>query len=121
MKKAGLMAKKPQCINLRLFNPNLVAVESCTVKQVINKNFRLGFALFKYRKLYIYRTYATLKINFCPLMHMLYTSTDSLILRFFTYDLYKELLDVPELRGMFDFRKSPASHHSQHGFLDDPN
>ena len=41
------------------------------------------------------RTYATLKDKFIQRMHMLYTDTDSLILQFFTPDLYGELLNVP--------------------------
>ena len=74
------MAEKPQCINFRLFNPDLIAVESRKVNQVINKPFQLGFAVLKYSKLNMYRTYATLKDHFGPQMHMLYTDTDSLIL-----------------------------------------
>ena len=80
MEKARRMAEKPQCINFRLFNPDLVAVESRKVSQVINKPFQLGFAILEYSTLHIYRTYATLKYNFSPRMHMLYTDTDSLIL-----------------------------------------
>ena len=59
--------------------------------------------MLEYSKLHMYRTYATLKDWFGPRMHMLYTDTDSLILQFFTEDLYRELLDVPQLRGIFDF------------------
>ena len=42
------MAEKPQCINFRLFNRDLVAVESRKVNQVINKPFQLGFAVIEY-------------------------------------------------------------------------
>ena len=115
------MAEKPQCINFRLFNPDLVAVESRKVNHVINKPFQLGFAVLEYRKLHIYRTYATLKDNFGPRMHMLFTDTISLILQFFTHDLYKELLDEPQLRSLFDFSEIPANHPSHLGFPDDPN
>ena len=73
MDKAHRMAEKPQFINFRLFNPDLVAVESRKVNQVINKPFQLGFAVFEYSKLHLYRTYATLKDNFGPQMHMFYT------------------------------------------------
>ena len=45
MEKARRIAEKPQCINSRLFNPNLVAVEIRKVNQVINKLFQLGFAV----------------------------------------------------------------------------
>ena len=55
------------------------------------------------------QTYFICKFNFhffvntyqksSDVIHMLYTNTDSLILQFFTHDLYKELLDVPQLRG----------------------
>ena len=55
------MAEKPHCINFRLFNPDLVSVESCKVDQVINKPFELGFAVLEYSKLHMYRTYATKK------------------------------------------------------------
>ena len=69
----------------------------------------------------MYRTYATLKDNFGRRMHMLYTDTDSLIFQFFTHDLYNELLDVPQLRGLFDFSEIPAKHPSNLGFPDDLN
>ena len=71
MEKARRMAEKPQCINFRLFNSDLVAVESRKVNQVINKPFQLGFAVLEYSKLHMYRTYATLKDNFGLQMHML--------------------------------------------------
>ena len=89
MKKARRLAEKPQCINFRLFNPNLVAVESRKFNQVINKPFQLGFAVLEYSKLHMYRTYATLKDWYGPKMRMLYTDTESLIMQFFTNDLYK--------------------------------
>ena len=54
-------------------------------------------------------------------MHILYTDTDSLILQFFTHDLYKKLLDVPQLHGLFDFSEIPANHPSHLGFPDDHN
>ena len=54
-------------------------------------------------------------------MHMLFTDTDLLILQFFTHDLYKELLDVPQVRGLFDFSEIPADHFSHLGFFDDLN
>ena len=52
---------------------------------------------------------------------MLYTDTDSLILQFFTHELYKELLDVFQLRGLFDFSEILANHPSHLGFPNDPN
>ena len=52
-------------------------------------------------------------------MHMLYTDTDSLILQFITHDLYKELLNVPQLRGLFDFSEILANHSSHLGLPDD--
>ena len=88
---------------------------------MINKPFQLGLAVLEYSKLHMYRTYATLKDWYGPRMHMLYTDTDSLILQFFTEDLYRELLDVPQLRGLFDFSEIPANHSSYLGAPDDPN
>ena len=89
MEKALRLAEKPQCINFRLFNPNLVAVKSRKLNQVINKPFQLGFAVLEYSKLHMYLTYATLKDWYGPKMGMLYIDTDSLIIQFFTNDLYK--------------------------------
>ena len=121
MEKARRLAEKPQCINFRLFKPDLVAVESRKVNQVINKPFQLGFAVLEHSKLHMYRTYATLKDWFGPRMRMLYTDTDSLILQFFTGDLYRELLDVPQVRRLFDFSEIPANHPSHLSSPDDPN
>ena len=53
MEKAGRLVNKQQCINFRLFNPNLVFVKSRKLKQVINKPFQLGFALLSYSKLHM--------------------------------------------------------------------
>ena len=117
--KARQMAEKPQCINFRLFNPDMVTVESRKVYQVINKPVQLGFAVLEYSKLHMYRTYAMLKDNLGQRMRMLYTDTDSLILQFFTPDLYGELLDVPQLRNLFDLSEIPANHPSNFGFIDD--
>ena len=121
MEKARRTAEKPQCINLRLFNPDLVAVKSRKVNQVINKPFQLGFAVLEYSKLHMYRTYATLKDNFGKRMRMLYTDTDSLILQLFTPDLYGKLLDVPQLRNLFYFSDISATHPSHLGFPNDPH
>ena len=60
IKTARQMAEKHNCINFRLFNPDLVAVESRKVNQVFNKPFQLGFAVLEYSKFHMYRTYATL-------------------------------------------------------------
>ena len=48
MNKARRLAEKPQCINFRLFNHNIVAVESRKLKQVINKPFQLEYAVVEY-------------------------------------------------------------------------
>ena len=61
MNKARRLADKPQCINFRLYNPNLIAVESRKLNQVKNKPFQLGFAMLEYSKLHMYGTYVTLK------------------------------------------------------------
>ena len=42
-------------------------------------------------------------------------------MQFYTNDLYKELLDVPPLRRLFDFSKIPANHPSCLGTPNDPN
>ena len=120
MDKARRLAEKPQCINFRLFNPTLVAVESRKLNQVINKSFQLGFAVLEYSKLHMDQTYATLKDRYGPRMRMLYTDTDSLIMQFFTNDLYREILDVPQMRSLFDFSKIPANHLSFLGTPNDP-
>ena len=121
IEKARHLAEKLQCINFRLFNPNLVALDSRKFNQLINKPFQLGFADLEYSKLHMYRTYATLKDWYGPKMRMLYTDTDSLIMQFVTNDLYKEVLDVPQLRGLFDFSKISENHPSCLGTLDDLN
>lgn len=60
MEKARRTAEKPQCINVWLFNTDLVAVESRKVNQVINNPFQLDFAVLEPSKLDMYRTYAPL-------------------------------------------------------------
>jgi hypothetical protein len=121
LEKARRLAEKPQCINFRLFNPDLVAVESRKVNQVINKPFQLGFAVLEHSKLHMYRTYATLKDWFGQRMRLLYTDTDSLILQFFTPNLYGELLDAPQVRCLFDFSEIPTNHPSGLSSPEDPN
>ena len=121
MDKARRLAEKPHCMDFRIFNEDLVAVQMRKVNQLINKPFQIGFAILEYSKLHMYRTYAKLKDHFKAEMRMLYTDTDSLILQFFRHDLYKDLLEVPELRVLFDFSPIPANCPSGLGSPYDPN
>ena len=88
---------------------------------MINKPSQLGFAVLEYSKLHMYRTNATLKVRYRPKLWMLNTATDSLIIQFFTNDLYKVLLDVPQLRSLFDFSEIRANHPNCLGTTNDPN
>ena len=119
--KARRLAEKPHCVQFRVFEENLIGVEMRKVNQVINKPFQIGFAILEWSKLLMYRTYGTLKDHFGGDMRMLYTDTDSLILQFSVPDLYQELRDTPELRGLFDFSKIPVGHPSGLGNPNDPH
>ena len=121
MVKAHRLAEKPQCLNFRMFNPNLVGVESRKTNQVINKPFQLGFAVLEYSKLHMYKTYALLMERFKDYMRMLYTDTDSLIMQIYTSDLYTQLLHEPELKRIFDFSEIPVNHPSHLSLPHDPN
>ena len=118
MEKARRIAEKPQCINFRVFNPDLVAVESRKANQVINKPLAVGFAVLEHNKPHMSKTYASLKDKFDPPMCLLYRNIDSLILQFFPADLYPEQLDPPQVSGIFDFSDIPANHSN---FLTSPN
>ena len=95
MEKARRHAVKPQCLKFRMFNPNQIGVKSRKIIQVINKSFQLGYAVRKYSKLHMYKTYALLKDRFQYDMRTFITDIDSLIMQIYTSDLYRQLLDEP--------------------------
>lgn len=71
LNKARRLAKKPQCLNFRMFNANLVGIESRKTNHLINKPFHLGFAVLEFSNLHMYKTYAFLKKRFKYDMRML--------------------------------------------------
>ena len=121
MVKARRLAEKPQCLNFRMFNSNLVGVQSRKTNQVINKPFQLGFAVIKYSNLHMYKTYALLKEKFKDDMRMLYADTDSLIMQIYTSYLYRQLLNEPELKRNFDFSEIPVNYPSHLSLPHDQN
>ena len=61
----------------------------------------------------MYRTYAQLKDRFGARMRLLYTDTDSFIMQLFgdaqyDNDVYKEIKETPDLRGIFDLSNVTA-------------
>ena len=74
----------------------------------------------------MYRTYAQLKDRFGARMRLLYTDTDSFILQLFAdaqydNDVYKEIKETPDLRGIFDLSNVKADHPSGLYSPNDPN
>src|SRR3990167_3089862 len=53
--KALALSQKPHCKHVRMFEPNLVAVEMLKTRQTITKPFEVGFAVLELSKLLMYR------------------------------------------------------------------
>ena len=91
---------------------------------LINKPFQMGFSIFEWLKLHMYRAYATLKDWYVPAIRLLNTDSDSLdvwILYVKSKDLYKDILDVPIFRGLMDLSEQPVNHPSGVGYPNCPN
>ena len=87
---------------------------------------QIGFVILEWSKLHMYRTYAQLKDRFGARMRLLYTDTDSFIMQLFgdaqfDNDVYKEIKETPDLRGIFDLSNVPVAHPSELWSPDDPN
>lgn len=69
----------------------------------------------------MFRTYALLKDHFLNRMQLLYTDTDSFIIKLDGDDIYKEIKDTPAVHEIFDLSNVPVDHPSGLHDPDDPN
>ena len=54
-KKRKKLIEKPHCMNFKIFDENLVAIEMRKVTALINKPFYVGFSVLELSKLHMYR------------------------------------------------------------------
>ena len=70
-KKRKKLIEKPHCMNFKIFDEQLVAIEMRKLTALINKPFYVGFSVLELSKLHMYRygilIYFVLKFNFIRL------------------------------------------------------
>ena len=54
-KKCKKLVEKPHCLNFRIFDEKLAAIEMRKLKTMINKPFYVGFSVLELSKLHMYR------------------------------------------------------------------
>ena len=85
---------KPTFARQVIFNPGLVGIQNHKEKVLLNKPIYVGMSLLDLSKHLMYDFYYnTLKARYCDKIRLLYTNTDSLIVKVDTDDLYKDMLE----------------------------
>ena len=59
--QARKLADKPHCVDIRVFEPDLIGIEMRKCRHLINKPFQHGFCVLEWSKYKMYTFYAKLK------------------------------------------------------------
>ena len=89
--EARKLPEKPNCVDFRIFDQDLIWIEMRQCRHFINKPFQHGFCVLEWCKYKMYSFYAKLKNVFGKRVSMLYTNTNLFFLQFFVEDLAHEL------------------------------
>ena len=97
-KKMKKLIEKPHCMNFKIFDEQLVAIEMRKIRSLINKPFYVGFAVLELSKLHMYRyssiifflTFSISGLKFEVVLetnshYMHFTIVDSTMRRFLKY------------------------------------
>ena len=82
--------------DLKRFNDNLIAIHKKKYKVDLNKPIFVGQAILDISKELMYDFYYGLKNKYNENMRLIYTDTDSLILKFQTPNIYQDLLNMKD-------------------------
>ena len=88
------LVAKPTFAQQVIFNPDLVGIQNHKEKVLLNKPIYVGMSVLDLSKHLMYDFYYnTLKARYGDKIRLLYTDTDSLIVKVDTDDLYKDMLE----------------------------
>ena len=104
--KRKKLTEKPHCLQFRIFDDELAAVELRKQRTLINKPFYVGFSVLELSKLHMYRFHYDYFKRKYPRSKLLFTDTDSLMYWVETDDIYTELFDDKQ---HFDFASYPKT------------
>ena len=107
-KKIKQLVAKPTYNRHVIFNDDLIGVQSNRTKVVLNKPIYVGMSILDLSKTLMYDFYYNhLKVMYGSDVRLLYTDTDSLVLHFFTDDLFH---DMSEFLEKYDTSNYDQSH-----------
>ena len=84
----------------------IALVESKPIKTVFNKPIYMGAVILETSKLHMYQFwYDHLKVKYGDKIHLIYSDTDSFIIKVETDDIYKDMLEDRHLYDFSDYSK----------------
>lgn len=102
------IVSKPSCKSFNVINENVVGVEYSKQQVVLDKPIIVGFCILEISKMIMADFYYnTMKKQFCQRLSLLYTDTDSLLVKIESDNLNEELKLLQE---HFDFSNLPTNH-----------
>ena len=102
------LIREPNFQHAYQISDKLCLVESKPIKTVFNKPIYLGACILETSKLHMYQFwYDHLKNKYNNKVELIYTDTDSLIIKVETDDIYKDML---EDKNLYDFSEYPKDH-----------
>ena len=102
------LIKEPNFEHIHKISDKQVLVQSKPFKTKFNKPIYLGACILETSKLHMYKFwYDYLKIKYGNNVNLIYTDTDSFILKIFTDDVYE---DMKNDNHLFDFSEYPKNH-----------
>ena len=102
------LIKEPNFQNACQISNRLALVESKPIKTVFDKPIYMGAVILETSKLHMYEFwYGHLKVKYGNKIQLIYTDTDSFVIKVETDDIYKDMLQDSYL---YDFSDYPKDH-----------
>ena len=106
--KLSKLIKKPNFQNAYQISNRLAIVESKPIKTVFNKPIYMGSVILETSKLHMYQFwYDHLKVKYGDKIELIYTDTDSFVIKVETNNIYKDMIEDNHL---YDFSDYPKDH-----------
>jgi len=105
--QAAFQTKKPTYDKLKIFDENLIAIHMRKSKILFNKVIYVGFCMLDLSKHLMYETYYEKLSTIFKNYQLLYTDTDSFVLKITDSSIYKIM---QENEDIFDFSYYPKEH-----------
>ena len=102
------LVNKPLFKHRYIINEDLVIVEKDKHIVELNKPIYMGMSILDYSKIHMYSFYYdVLKLKYDDKIKLVYTDTDSYVIKVETDDLYEDFVEINEY---MDFSDYPAEH-----------